>query len=82
MSTFVTIATQLLPEWYEEWLDPDLEEELENSYPDLVDVDYDDWAEKHTIVHNGQTATINVEAILETIYQRTVNGENVELRDN
>lgn len=74
MSTFVTIATQLLPEWYEEWLDPDLEEELENSYPDLVDVDYDDWAEKHTIVRNGQTATISLTSILQRIYDKLMRG--------
>ena len=74
MSTFVTIATQLLPEWYEEWLDPDLEEELENSYPDLVDVDYDDWAEKHTIVRNGQTATISLTLILQRIYDKLMRG--------
>ena len=74
MSTFVTIATQLLPDWYEEWLDPDLEEELENSYPDLVDVDYDDWAEKHTIVRNGQTATITLASILQRIYDKLMRG--------
>jgi len=74
MSTFVTIATQLLPHWYEEWLDPDLEEELENSYPDLVDVDYDDWAEKHTIVRNGQTATISLTSILQRIYDKLMRG--------
>lgn len=74
MSTFVTIATQLLPEWYEEWLDPDLEEELENSYPDLVDVDYDDWAEKHTIVRNGQIATISLTSILQRIYDKLMRG--------
>lgn len=74
MSTFVTIATQLLPEWYEEWLDPDLEEELENSYPDLFDVDYDDWAEKHTIVRNGQTATISLTSILQRIYDKLMRG--------
>lgn len=74
MSTLVTIATQLLPEWYEEWLDPDLEEELENSYPDLVDVDYDDWAEKHTIVRNGQTATISLTSILQRIYDKLMRG--------
>lgn len=74
MSTFVTIATQLLPEWYEEWLDPDLEEELENSYPDLFDVDYDDWAEKHTIVRNGQIATISLTSILQRIYDKLMRG--------
>lgn len=74
MSTTVTIATQLLPLWYEEWLDPDLEEELENSYPDLVDVDYDDWAEKHTIVRNGQTATITLTSILQRIYDKLMRG--------
>ena len=74
MATTVTIATQLLPDWYEEWLDPDLEEELENSYPDLVDVDYDDWAEKHTIVRNGQTATITLTSILQRIYDKLMRG--------
>ena len=77
MSTFVTIATQLLPDWYEEWLDPNLEEELENSYPDLVDVEYDDWAKNHTIHSDGEIATISLTSILQKIYHNLMKGKNV-----
>lgn len=75
MSTIVTIATELLPDWYEEYYDAYLEEMLEEDYPELRDVYYNELAENHTVHFGDETAAINLTSILQKVYSRYVVGE-------